>query len=164
MPLSPAQARLDLAIMHAKTQEFDQTTIFAHFTNQGLPPEVVLRLEELWNLTRVVGGKTVDIGKIILARTVEFMQAHRHLVVGIALGAAFGALVNLVPFLGPLLAPITIALGALYGGVAGAMRDRDQISGDVTMTLTQGVIALAVKFFELLAEIFNVLKEEIERC
>lgn len=160
MAVSSAEAQLELALFNSKAQDYDRTDVFTFFTNAGLPEEIIFRLEELWSATRVVGGKLVHIGKIIILEIVRFSRINKHLAIGVAVGAAVGALVNLVPFLGPLLAPLSIAIGALLGGVAGFRIDRGKKAGHWTVELTQDIIALAVKFFELLASIFKALEEK----
>lgn len=162
MVASSAEAQLELALFNSKAQDYDRTDVFTFFTNAGLPAEIIFRLGELWTTTRVIGGKLIQIGKIIMLEIMYFAKNNKHVAIGIAIGAAIGALVNLVPFLGPLLAPLSIAIGALLGGVAGFRLDRGKKAGHWTVELTQDIIALAVKFFELLASIFKALEEKFE--
>ena len=75
---------------------------------------------------------------------------------GLLIGAAIGALVNLIPWIGPLLAPITTTIGAAVGAMTGAKLDNPGAA-----TPFEGLIILAKQFFQLLAEIFNVLKDKL---
>lgn len=162
MTISPSEAQLELVLLNSKAQDLDRLDVFTCFTNAGLPSEIIFRLEELWEATKVIGGKIIQIGKIILLEIVRFIEENLNLAIGVAIGATVGALVGLVPFLGPLLAPLSIAIGALLGGVAGSRIDCSQKPGHWAMEITQDVIVLARKFFELLAAIFKALHDKYE--
>ena len=159
--LTHAEARIELALLDGKTLSMDRTDAFVRFTNAGIPPEIIFRLEELWEATRIIGKKVIHIGRIVVLEIVRFIEENPNLAIGVALGAAVGSLTSLVPFVGYLLAPISVAVGAFIGGMAGARLDRGQKPGDGVIGLTQEVIILANKFFSLLASIFNVLKQEL---
>ena len=160
MTISPSEALLELALLDSKALELDRLDIFTRLTNAGLPPEITLRLEELWEQTKVVGKKVINIGRIVIMEIIRFAEENPNLVIGVALGAAIGALVNLVPKLGPVLAPITMTLGAAMGGAVGSRVDRGQKPSHYTEAISQEVIILAKKFFELLTKIFNALKHD----
>lgn len=160
MNISNAEAHLELALLDSKVLELDRIDVFTRFTNAGLPPEIILRLEELWDATKVIGGKVIRIGRIIINEIIRFIKENPNLVIGVAIGAAVGAITSLVPFLGQYLAPLSIAIGAVIGGVAGSRLDRGQKPGKGVVGISQEVIALAKKFFELFAAIFIALKDE----
>jgi hypothetical protein len=162
MAISSPEAQLELTLLNAKAQDYDRHDAFTAFANVGLPMEIIFRLEELWEATKVLGGKIIRIGKIIVLEIVKFIQENPNLATGIAIGAAVGALVSLVPFLGPLLAPLSAAVGALLGGLAGSRLDRTQKPEHGFVGVAQDVIILARKFFELLASIFMALKEKLK--
>ncbi len=162
MTISSSEAQLELALLNSKAQDLDKLDIFTCFTNAGLPTEIIFRLEELWEASKVIGGKIIQIGKIILLEIARFIEENPNLAIGVAIGATVGALVGLVPFLGPLLAPLSIAIGALFGGVAGSKIDRNQKPGHWSTEIAQDAIVLARKFFELLAAIFKALKDKYE--
>jgi hypothetical protein len=144
MKISSAEAQLELALLDSKAQDFDRLDVLTFYTNSGLPSEIIFRLEELWEATKVLGGKIIHIGKIIFLEIARFIEKNPNLTIGVALGAAAGALVNLVPFLGPLLAPFSIATGALAGGVVGSRLDRGQKPGNWAMEIAQDVIIVAL--------------------
>lgn len=159
--LSPAQARIELALLDGKTNSIDRTDVFVHFTNAGIPAEIIFRLEELWEATKVIGKKIVHIGRIVILEIVRFIEENPKFAIGVALGAAVGSLASLVPFVGYLLAPISVAVSAFVGGIAGARLERGQKPGGGILGFAQEVIILADKFFSLLASIFNALKQEL---
>ena len=159
--LTHAEARIELALLDGKTLAIDQTDVFARLINAGIPPEIIFRLEEFWDATRIIGKKVVHIGRIAILEIVRFIEENPNLAIGVALGAAVGSLTSMVPYIGYLLAPISVAVGAFIGGIAGARLDRGQEPGGGVVGLTQEVIMLANKFFSLLASIFIALKQEL---
>ena len=161
MTISSAEAILELGLLDSKAQDLDRLDVFTRFTNAGLPPEITLRLEELWETTKVVGKKIIHTGRIIILEILRFIEENPNLAIGVALGAAVGALVSLVPYLGPALTPLSMAIGAAIGGIAGSRLDRGQKAGKGVVGITQEVIILAKKFFELFAAIFIVLKDDL---
>lgn len=160
MNVSHAEARLELALFNSKAYELNREDVFVRLTNAGLPPEVLFRLEGLWEATKVIGGKVVHTGKIILFEILRFINENPHLAIGVAVGAAIGAIVSLIPFLGPLLAPIAMAIGLVVCGIAGARIDRGQQIGNGVIGIAQEIIIMAEKFFALLAAIFLTLKAD----
>lgn len=158
---TPAQAKIEIALMDGKANSIDRTDVFVRFTNAGIPAEIIFRLEELWDATKLVGKKIVHIGRIVVLEIVRFIEENPKFAIGVALGAAVGSLTSLVPFVGYLLAPVSVAVGAFVGGIAGARLERGQKPGDGMVGFAQEVIILADKFFSLLASIFNALKQEL---
>lgn len=161
MNISPGEARLELALLESKAQVLDKLDVFTHLTNLGLPPELMLRLEELWETSKIVGKKIVHIGKIIILEIMRFIGENSNLAIGLALGAAVGALVSLIPFLGPLLSPLSTAIGAAFGSIVGSRLDRSQNTEKGVVGIFQEVILVAKKFFELLAAVFIALKDDL---
>ena len=154
--LSQGKAQLDLIGLSKEAELLDQTDIFVWLTKAGLPIEVVTRLEDLWSVTKNIAGQVIHLGKIIIFKIIEFIKAHPHTAAGLLVGAAIGSLVGLVPWLGPLLAPLTTVIGATIGAMTGAKLDNAGAT-----TAFEGLIILAKQFFQLLAEIFNVLKDKL---
>jgi outer membrane lipoprotein SlyB len=156
------EAKLELALLNAKTYGIDRIDMITRFTNRGLAQEVVTRMDELWDKTKVIAGETIQIGKIIIIKIWEFIEANPNMAIGIAVGAAVGALAHMIPFIGSFLAPITMALGAVIGGVAGHRLDKmnkDQRVSYGLIGIAEDVVSIAKEFFRLFAEIFNALKE-----
>lgn len=151
MKLTPEQALMELTLLNAESSDTSFEDLFVAGIGQGLPPEVLTRLKDLWDRTRVVGGEIVAIGRIIVQKIFEFLQANRNLAVGFAMGAAVGALVGGIPIIGPLLAPLSILLAGLYGAGTFAATEKGCYSGSPVTAM----IVLAEKFFELLKAIFN---------
>jgi len=122
----------------------------------GLPQEIITRINDLWEKTKIIGGQVVHIGKVILAEIMKFIKENPHL----AVGAAVGALTSLIPFIGPFLAPLATAITMLIGGITGYRIDQGKDQKDGVIGVTQELIMIAKKFFELFASIFNALQHE----
>jgi len=147
----PERALLELTMLSAEQSDRTFEDIFLAGNQYGIPPEILTRLQWIWEQTRVVAGEVVEIGKLIVAEIMKFLDANRAIAVGAAIGAAVGALVAMIPFIGPILAPLTAVLGGLYGaGVAAAIQ-----KGDKSGSPFAAAMALAQKFFELFAVIVN---------
>ena len=160
MPLTESEARLRLAILNSNASELDRIDVIAQLTNMGLPQEVITRIEDLWEKTKIIGGQVIHIGKIIIAEIMKFIKENPHLTIGVAIGAAVGALTNMIPFIGPLLAPLATAISMLIGGIAGYRIDQGKDLKGGVIGVTQDLIMIAKKFFELFASIFNALRSE----
>jgi hypothetical protein len=136
----------------ASGKPFEEVVVDA--VERGIPIEIVARLQELWDVTKDVGGELVEIGKIIVREIVAFLKAHPKLTSGLAIAAAVTFLVGAIPFLGPLLQPLVLALGMLVMGGTGAVLDE----GTQPIAPLTVAIALAQVFFDLMVNIFVALK------
>ena len=66
----------------------------------------------------------------------------------------------MIPFIGPLLAPLVTIVATVVGGVAGYRLDKGEEPRDGIIGITQELIVIAKKFFELFANILNTLQGE----
>lgn len=149
----PERALLELTVLSAEQSDHTFEDIFLAGTKYGIPPEILTRLQWVWDQTRVVAGEVLEIGKLIVAEIMKFLEANRSIAVGAAIGAATGALVAMIPFIGPIIAPLTAVIGMVYGaGVAAALQKGDKSGSPFT-----AAFALAQKFFELFATIINAV-------
>ena len=164
--LTEPEAELKLAVLNSNVAEMDRTDIVTRLTNMRLPQEVVTRIDELWDKTKVVGGHVIQIGKIILAEILKFAEKNPHLVLGVALGAAVGALVGMlvgiVPWIGATLAPLATALGIGIGAIAGYKLDKGEQAKNEYIAAAQEMIEIAKKFFEPFAAIFIALRNHFQ--
>ena len=124
----------------------------------GIAPEILTRMEDLWNATRKVGGHLVRIGRIVVLRIMEFIKANTHLAVGAALAAILALLVtSAIPLIGSMLAPFATAVAALYGAGAAASR---RFGGGVSPS--EAAIALARAFVDMMLSVHDGVTEYIE--
>jgi len=158
------QARLELALWQAEADMASSSDIYIRLTEKGLPSEVAIRLKELLDWARPIGGKMISIGKIIVIKLIEFIEKHPNLATGIALGAAVSSLIAAIPFLGPILAPIALPLGIAVGAIAGHRVDKAQggkMNGGLGLIdIAQDVIEIARAFFQLFIETLTAISAE----
>mgnify|MGYP006981145414 CR=1 FL=1 len=157
--MTPTAATLEISMLHAESNVFNFSEIAADLATRKLPLEAVTRLQGLWDTSKIIAGEVITTGRIIVIKIWEFIKANPNMAIGMVIGAAIGALVGLIPFIGAWLAPIAMAIGATVGGLTGGRMD-DIASGiAVTNTMFEDLISAAKKFYALLAEIFNALKD-----
>jgi hypothetical protein len=149
--LKPEQGMFELTLMNAEASSAQFDDVAVEVLNRGIPPELVTRLKELWEQTKVIAGEIVAIGKIIVRQIIEFLKQNPRLTVGMALGAAVAALIGGIPLIGPLLQPLATLIASMYGAGVGAAMGK----GDYSGSPLSAAIALAEKFFELLKGILN---------
>ncbi len=160
MSLSESEAKLKMAVLNSNAMEIDRIDAIAQLTNSGLPQEAITRIDQLWEKTKIIGGQIIHIGKIILVEILKFIKENPHLAVGVAIGAAVGALTSMIPFIGPILAPLMTVISVVVGGIAGYRLDQDKQPTDDVIGVSQELILVAKKFFELFANIFNALRTQ----
>lgn len=155
--MTPAQASMQLALLNSQTESLDKLDTFTKLVNLDIPQEIISRLEELWDKTKSVGGQIVHIGKLIANHLINFINENSHLSVGCALGVALSVLASSIPLIGALVGPILTLISTIYGALEGFRIDRSgKVSG-----LSQELIAMAKKFFELLINVFRTIKGEV---
>lgn len=165
--VSPAQANLELALWQVDADSMTSSEIYTWLINSGLPNDVTLRLQELADFTKKANGKVFNIGKIIVIKIIEFVQAHPYLVAGASIGAAVGAVIYnfavSVPFLGVVLAPVAAALGitiTVVGAIAGHRLDK-RVKGenvaDGVMGIAENIIEVVKEFFQFIVDVFSII-------
>lgn len=104
----------------------------------------------------------IEIGRLILVKLIEFVNANKNLATGAALGAGIAVLISGVPLIGPLLAPIATILGVSIGAIAGHRLDIKNADANVARSnhpidIGQDLIEVAAAFFSLLIAIFKIV-------
>lgn len=163
--MSRAQASLELAIWQADAEAMSSSDLYIWLRESGLPSEVAIRMKELVNLTARIGAKTVQLGRVLLAKIIEFIKKHKNLATGVALGAAISSLVSAIPLFGPLLTPIVLPLGMAIGAIAGHRVDKATsgvFNDDTTfVSIAQDVIEIAREFFEAFIATIRAMADEL---
>lgn len=157
--LTKADATFELFDLNSGTQDFEWVDIVTMLNNRGAKLELVTRMQDLWEKTKIIAGEVVNVGRILVIKIWEFIKANPNMLLGIAIGAAIGALVGLIPFIGAFLAPIAMAIGATMGALAGHRLDKIEGGETVTSSMFEDIITLAKRFFQFLADIFMALKD-----
>jgi len=150
-----------LMSMESKAKEMTTLDIFNELTSKGLSQEVVIALKEISLRTaKDIAGKTIEIGKIILMKILDFIKENPGLSIGAAIGAAIGALSFFIPFIGSIIAPFGATLGAALGAFIGNKMQNTKEgklnSGGLTGEI-ENAMDIAKKFFNLLKEIFMAI-------
>jgi hypothetical protein len=158
--LSKSAAILEMFELNSDTSDLDWADVVTLLHSRGAHLELITRLQELWEKTKIIAGEVVNVGRIIVMKIWEFIKSNPNLVLGVVIGAALGALVNLIPFIGAFLAPIAMAIGTTMGALAGHRLDKIADGETVTGAVFEDIITLAKRFFQLLADIFNALSDE----
>jgi hypothetical protein len=159
---SQAKANFEFTLWNAEAEATTSSDLYLWLRESGLPAEVAIRLMNMVDHTEEVADRIIHIGKIILIKIIEFVKAHPHLSIGVAVGAALSLLASMIPFLGAFLAPIVGLLGVAVGAVAGHRLDKLEKGQTVNMRVElieigQDIIEIAKEFFKLLIDIFNIL-------
>ena len=147
------QGLFELTLINAEVTESSFDDVVVEALSRGIPPEIVTRLKDLWEQTKVIAGEIVAIGKIIVAQIFDFLRKNPKLTIGLALGAAVSVLIGGIPLIGGLLQPLATWLGTIYGAGVGAAMAKGDYSGSPYLA----AIELATQFFELLKNIFNAV-------
>jgi hypothetical protein len=157
--LTKADATFELFDLNSEVHNLEWVDIVTLLNNRGAKLELVTRMQDLWEKTKIIAGEVVNVGRILVMKIWEFVKANPNMFLGIAIGAAIGALANMIPFVGQILAPIAIAIGATVGALAGHRLDKIEGGETVTGSMFEDIITLAKRFFKLLADIFMALKD-----
>ena len=160
--MQASEAKIEIALLNANVIDVEKIDMITRLTNKGLPQEVITRIDSLWDKSMVIGGETIQIGKIITVKLWEFVEANPHMAVGAAVGVAVGYLISMLPFIGPILSPIATALGVIVGGVIGHRIDKKRKGENVSegfIGFAEDLITSATEFFKLFVEILKALKE-----
>lgn len=147
-------ALLELSILNAETHSSSFSDMAVVALNRGIPPEIITRLKNLWDETKIVAGETIQIGKIIVSKIISYIQKNQRLAIGIAIGIALGALVSMIPLIGGLLAPLATIVAASYGALTGYQLDK----GKKADTAMSKAIEIAHEFFALFADILSAVE------
>ena len=163
--MNPNMAQIDLMGLQSKVADITWLDAVVNFTNNNVPPEVITRLKELWEVTKVIGKQVYAIGKIIVMQLIDFMLQNSGMAIGAVLGAALGSLVNIIPAIGPILAPVAIAIGTFMGTVAGHRLDKlakGELASYSDTDIFADLITIAKEFWKHFVEIFRTLKDHFE--
>jgi len=135
----------------------------AYFSITGVPLEVITRLDSLWDKTIEVAETTLDIGKIVLLKLIQFIKANPHAGIGLLIGLALGMLINAVPYVGPIIAPVAAVALTVVSTLSGHRLDT-ALRGDYTGDgLIEDLITITKQFWTLIWDIMNSIIVEPER-
>jgi hypothetical protein len=151
------QATFKVLLLQAEASKLDKTETMAFLSNNGIPLEVITRMNFLWEEVLEIGGQVINIGKIIMMKLIQFIKENPNMVIGLAIGVALGMLANAVPFIGQFIAPILSAVLGTIGMLHGHRLDKIANGEYVGDSLMEDAITITKKFWGLFYEIFNSL-------
>ncbi|MGJ0310771.1 hypothetical protein [Aliarcobacter cryaerophilus] len=169
--MDTTKGQFELLGLQAKAAKLEEIDFITNFTNLGLPQEVITRLQSLFKEVKDIAGQTINIGKIIIMKLMEFVKNNPNMAIGLAVGVGLsvlaGMLASTVPFVGVWLSGIvstivgfiTIPVGLLRGHrLDKALNDKEYV-GD---SLFEDMITIMKKFWKLLVDIFSSVKNSLE--
>ena len=134
--------------------------VYRWLMSTHLPQDLVDLIYDLMEKTRVIGGRVLRIGKVIVLKLIEFAKTHPGLAIGAALGAGLAYLVAQVPWIGTVLAPLAAALGIFVGAAIGHGVDQGRNPGEMNWkAIAADGIAATSEGLRLLAEVLRVAFE-----
>ena len=148
---------ISLEEMEAATKGKSRRKLVESLMEAGVSKEVAYRLGEIWSYTKKVGDKAWKVGRIILAKIVEFVKQHAFAISGMALGAALSILVAHIPIIGPAIAPVIALIAIPVGILIGAKLDVDARKNGGSLEIVEELIRLAHDFFKLLIDAFKAV-------
>lgn len=155
-PMSPAgavtntpAAHLELVLMDSRVAAMPDEHFLDRFRRRDLlQAEVLSRVALLLKETRVCGGKSIHLGKVVAEEWLQFIERTPEVASGLQLTAAVRVLAESVPFLAPLLVPLKAEVE--LQGYGEAFRG----SGFDTHVYRQAGI-----YFKRLADILNLTRD-----
>jgi len=152
---SSEQGLFDLTLLNAESSSENFDDVVIEGMQKGIPLELLTRLRQIWDKTKVIAGELISIGKIIVQQVFAFLNENPKLTLGLALGAVVASLIAGIPLFGPILEPVSTIIATVYGAGVGAAME----TGDYSGSPFAAVIELANKFCELIKKIFNAVSE-----
>jgi hypothetical protein len=143
---STPAAHLELILMDSRVATMPDEHFLDRFRRRDLlQAKALSRIALLLRETRVCGGKSIHLGKVIVEEWLQFIERTPELASGLQLMAAIQVLAKSAPFLAPLLVPLRAEVESQ--GYGEAFRG----SGFVTHLYHQAEI-----YFKSLADILNL--------
>ena len=157
--LTPSVGLTELSLLNAEAKKQSYTDFYFEFADEDWPTEIITRMKDFWEITKVVAGEVIHIGKIILTKVVEFIRANKNLAAGLVLGLILNYFLSGIPYLGSflldLVGPIIIFLSGLYG----VSMDTTESGDPKYQSMAAAAIALIRNFMQLVFDIFNAIRD-----
>ncbi len=150
------RATYEALLLEAEASGLDKTETMAFLSNQGIPLEVITRIDFLWDQTVIVGNQILHIGKIIIKKLIQFIDENPHMLIGLALGIGLALLVASVPYIGSLIAPVVTIAFSTIGALKGYKLD-SIINGEYVDDVIVNIILIVKKFWDFLYDVFNTI-------
>ncbi|MDY5823041.1 MAG: hypothetical protein SPJ83_09715 [Helicobacter sp.] len=118
------------------------------------------KMATLFQQTKIIGGKLVNIGRIIFAKLYQFITENPNMALGTIIGAVLGSFLGMVPLIGGILSIVATFLGAAIGGYIDYVNKGGRELNGTLQQVIAGATHATKEFFKLIAEIFSALKND----
>lgn len=118
------------------------------------------KMATLFQQTKVIAGKLVNIGRIIFAKLYQFITENPNMALGTIIGAVLGSFLGMVPLIGGILSIVATFLGAAIGGYLDLLNKGGREADTTLEKVIAGAAHTTKEFFKLLKEIFIALKND----
>ena len=154
--ITQTDALVELELLSIEVTEKKRDDFFVKLVNSDLPMVIVTRLTSLWEVTKEVGGRIIQVGKLVVIEIIKFIAKFPHMSIGMAIGAALHALLVAVPFLGPILAPLVAVVGASIGFRLDTGRPvSESLEGTLINTFSD-IVAMAKSFLHWFIDVLRM--------
>ena len=127
---------------------------------ESMKAEFDRKMVTLFQQTKIIAGKLINIGRIVFAKIYQFIQDNPNLTLGTIIGAVFGVFLGMVPLIGGILSLISPFLGASIGGYLEYVNKGGRELDSTLQQVLAGATHTTKEFFKLLVEIFKALKND----
>jgi hypothetical protein len=145
-------------LLEVKVAQLDRVEMMAYFSNQGVPMEIVTRMERLWYQTIRIADRVFEIGKVIILKLIRFIKQNSNMMIGVAIGVGLGTLASMLPLIGHLISPIVTVVFSIYASLQGHRIDKAMRGEFVGHNVFQDAITAATLFWAFFVDIFTTLK------
>ena len=118
------------------------------------------KMATLFQQTKIIAGKLVNIGRIIFAKLYQFITENPNMALGTIIGAVLGSFLGMVPLIGGILSIVATFLGAAIGGYLDLLNKGGREADTTLEKVIAGAAHTTKEFFKLLKEIFIALKND----
>ena len=127
---------------------------------ESMKAEFDRKMVTLFQQTKIIAGKLINIGRIVFAKIYQFIQDNPNLTLGTIIGAVFGFFLAVVPLIGSILSLISPFLGAAIGGYIDYVNKGGRELDSTLQQVLAGATHTTKEFFKLLVEIFKALRND----
>ncbi len=127
---------------------------------ESMKAEFDRKMVTLFQQTKIIGGKLINIGRIIFAKIYQFIQDNPNMTLGTIIGAVFGFFLGMVPLIGNILSLISPFLGASIGGYIDYVNKGGRELDSTLQQVIAGAAHTTKEFFKLMVEIFKALRND----
>lgn len=103
----------------------------------------------LFQQTKIIAGKLINIGRIIFAKLYQFITENPNMALGTIIGAVLGSFLGMVPLIGGILSIVATFLGAAIGGYLDLLNKGGREADTTLEKVIAGAAHTTKEFFKL---------------